>query len=76
MPVRVELITEFQQLQLATTVLHDRKSYRDAVREGRAVFELEQTGARKAAEEIWSMLAELAVEPSLEKTEVLHAVLS
>lgn len=54
-----ELISEFPQLQLAATVLHDRKSYRDAVRDGRAVFELEQGGARKAADETWALYTEI-----------------
>jgi chromosome partitioning protein len=64
-----ELIGEFPQLRLAATVLHDRKSYRDAVREGRAVFELEQSGAKKAAEEMWSLFAELTGEstPAVEE---------
>lgn len=71
-----ELITEFPQLQLATTVVHDRKSYRDAVRDGRAVFELEQSGARKAADEIWALCAELAGAQVRTAGGQVHAVLS
>jgi chromosome partitioning protein len=54
-----ELIGEFPQLRLADTVLHDRKSYRDAAREGRAVFELGQSGARKAGDEVWTLITEV-----------------
>lgn len=71
-----ELITEFPQLQLAKTVLHDRKSYRDAVRDGRAVFELEQSGARKAGEEIWALYAELTGDRARAVEGEAHAVLS
>lgn len=67
-----ELITEFPQLQLARTVLHDRKSYRDAVRDGRAVFELEQSSARKAADEVWALVAELLGE-NVHQVEETHA---
>jgi chromosome partitioning protein len=70
-----ELIAEFPQLQLARTVLHDRKSYRDAVRDGRAVFELEQSSARKAADEVWSLVAELLGENVRQVEETNAAVL-
>lgn len=58
-----ELITEFPQLRLASTVLHDRKAYRSAVALGRAVFELEQAGALKAADEIAELMTELVEGP-------------
>jgi chromosome partitioning protein len=51
-------ITETEELQLASTVLHDRKAYRTAISEGLGVFELGRT-AQPAAEEAWALYAEL-----------------
>ncbi|OXJ06747.1 division plane positioning ATPase MipZ [Burkholderia sp. HI2500] len=41
-----ELLTEFDQLELADTVIRDRKVYRDALLGGRGVVELDNSQAR------------------------------
>lgn len=66
-----ELIAEFPQLELATTRLHERASYRKSG-QGRAVFELDGPGALKAADEVWSLFAELS--PTAAKKEAARVV--
>lgn len=41
-----ELLAEFDQLQLAQTVIRDRKAYRDALLAGRGVVEMDNSQAR------------------------------
>ncbi|MGF6877271.1 AAA family ATPase [Paraburkholderia sp. MM5477-R1] len=41
-----ELLTQFEQLQLADTVIRDRKVYRDALLAGKGVTELDNSQAR------------------------------
>ncbi len=72
-----ELIGEFPQIRLAPTVLHDRKAFRDAIRDGRAVFELPQEGARKAAAEVSELMNEITGEKQVRQSQgVADVVLS
>jgi chromosome partitioning protein len=53
-------LAETHELALARTVLHDRKAYRTAIREGLAVHELGRP-AQAAADEVWALYGELVV---------------
>jgi chromosome partitioning protein len=61
-----ELITEFPQLRPLQCTLREREAYRKAARQGRAVFEIEGEGARKAADDFWAFAAEIGAAPAPE----------
>lgn len=52
----LELLKELQELRVAKAVIHERKAYRDAMREGRSVVEMEDV---KASREIESLVKEI-----------------
>ena len=56
-----EFFSEFPEIQLLTTIIRDRKVYRDSISDGLGVIEIENTSdsAKKAKKEITDLIAEI-----------------
>lgn len=54
--VAADIIKDYKELSLASTLIHERKAYRDAISEGRCVIEIHSS---KAANEITNLATEI-----------------